>query len=378
MAFIVIICGLALIYVYFGYLFVLRLLCLFRREEESSVSSLNVLPTIDVIIAAHNEVAVISQRIANVLSCDYPGHLLRVIVVSDRSTDGTDEIVESFGDSRVILVRSAGGIGKSDAQNEALHHAVADVILFTDAESEFSKELLREIVRPFSSPIVGVVGGKMVFTSLTETGVKQAQGYYWRYELKVRECESRLGILAKASGSCLAVRRSVVKPIPSDVGEDCVVPLDAAIQGYRVVYADTAVAYDKLDSTVSSEFRSRVRMTLRNWIGTWRRAELLNPFRHPGYAFGLWSHRILRWLSPLFLLIVTIGTLFLAFDSLLWGVCAILLALFYLAGALGWWSERQGLHVPFVHTIFSFLLANTGFMVGVAKALLRKKIVAYR
>lgn len=378
MQYLVFISILVLVYVYFGYLIVLKLLCRYSKTHVDYFATVDHLPSIDVIVAAHNEGAVIHERIENILSSDYPGHLLRVLVASDRSTDATNQIVESYPDDRVVLIECSNGAGKSDAQNQALKQTQADVVLFTDAESVFRHDFLREMVRPFSVPVVGVVGGKMIFTSAESNGVEQAQGYYWQYELMVRECESKLGFLAKASGSCLAVRRSVIRPIPSDVGEDCIVPLDAALQGYKVVHADKAVAYDRMDSTVHSEFSSRVRMTLRNWTGTWRRAELLNILKHPGYGFGLWSHKILRWLSPFFILLASFGTALLAGDSLFWTIAAFCMALFYLAGLLGWLSVKAGIRLPLVRTVFSFLLANTGFMVGVLKALARRKIIAYR
>lgn len=378
MEYIVIVSGLLLVYVYCGYLHVLKLICRFVRNETQYVYSADYLPSIDIIVAAHNEAAVIKQRIENILSCDYPVDLLKVVIASDRSTDETDHIVDSYPDPRVLLVRCSTGAGKSDAQNEALEHVEAEVVLFTDAESVFRRDFLRELTQPFSDASVGVVGGKMIFTSGADTGVEQAQGYYWQYELKVRECESQLGILAKASGSCLAVRRSVIRPIPSDVGEDCVVPLDAALQGYKIIHAEKAIAYDRMDSTVTSEFNSRVRMTLRNWTGTWRRAELLNCFKHPGIAFSLWSHKILRWMSPFFVIIASVGTTMLASDSVFWTIAAFCMALFYLAGIVGWMSVKFGFRLPLVRTIFSFLLANAGFMVGVIKALAKKKVIAYR
>lgn len=378
MELIVLLSVLLLLYVYFGYLYVLKLICMLSKRDVEPTVADDYYPSVDVIVAAHNEAGVIQKRIENILSCDYPSHLLRVIVASDRSTDDTNQIVESYPDSRVLLIPCSKGAGKSDAQNEALEKVDADIVLFTDAESIFNDSFLREMMLPFSDPSVGVVGGKMVFSSDINTGVEQAQGYYWQYELEVRKCESQLGILAKASGSCLAVRHSVLRPIPSDVGEDCVVPLDAALQGYRVVHVDKALAFDRMDSTVESEFKSRVRMTLRNWTGTWRRSSLLNVFKYPGYAFSLWSHKILRWLSPLFLILSSVGTLMLSGQSMFWMSAALLVALFYFAAFVGWICVKTDLKLPLVRTVFSFVLANIGFFVGVTKALAKKKIIAYR
>lgn len=162
-------------------------------------------------------------------------------------------------------------------------------------------------------------------------------------------------------------------------GEDCVVPLDVVLQGFRMVHAEDAFAYDKMDSSPAGEFQTRVRMTLRNWQGTWSRSELLNPLRHPGYAFALWSHKILRWLSPVFLICATISVLLLAINgSPFFIVVGAGLLVFYGSGLIGWVAERKGIRLPLLSTIFSFLLANLGFLGGLWKALKGRRVTAYR
>ena len=174
------------------------------------------------------------------------------------------------------------------------------VVIFTDAGSRFEPDFIRRIVAVFSDPSVGAADGHLLFTSDNDNQIAQSQGFYWRYELSLREAESRLGILAVASGACLAVRKQVFRRMDLSIGEDCIVPLDVVTQGLRVVHVPEAIAYDAMENDPEREFRTRVRMTLRNWQGTWSRPQLLNPYKYPGYAFALWSHKLFRWLSPFF------------------------------------------------------------------------------
>jgi hypothetical protein len=207
--------------------------------------------------------------------------------------------------------------------------------------------------------------------------VARGQGYYWSRELKLRELESELGILAIASGSAMAVRRSVFRPLPPDVGEDCIIPLDVALQGLKVVHASAALALDSMEFDPAGEFKDRVRMTLRNWVGTWRREALLNPLRYPGYAFALWSHKVLRWLSPFFFLVAILCSIRFIDHPVLW-VIPFCTALFLAAGALGGIVQMVGLELPLIGTVFSFFLANVGFFVGIIRALAGHSIVAYK
>jgi cellulose synthase/poly-beta-1,6-N-acetylglucosamine synthase-like glycosyltransferase len=328
------------------------------------------------VLTVHNEEGLIRQRVENLLSLDYPRDRLEILVASDGSNDLTNEIVEEFERSSRVRLLRFDRLGKSEAQNRAVYEAKGDIIAFTDAPCLFDPDYLDHLVGPFADPTVGCVTANLRFSTASGS-IAQSQGYYWAYELRLREEESHLGILVVASGAAMAVRRGCFCQLDPGIGEDCSLPLDVAANGHRVVHATDANARDTMESDSASEFRARVRMTMRNWSGTWKRPELLNPFVHAGYAFSLWSHKLLRWLSPLFLALMVVSSIPLAFDPLFWPV-PVIVAILFSTGALGYLAERRGLAIPVAGTVWSFLLANAGFSIGVLSALAGHRVISYR
>jgi cellulose synthase/poly-beta-1,6-N-acetylglucosamine synthase-like glycosyltransferase len=370
----------ALYYIYDGYLRVLQVLCLaLKRSNKPTVVRDSGLPSVTVLLTVFNEAAVIVERLKNILSSDYPQHLIDVLVASDGSTDETEDLVRQFAEKQIRLFRPVTREGKTGTQNQAIPLAQGEIIIFTDAGTRFDKNFIRNAITAFQDPSVGAVDGRLMLISDPESGVSQNQSRYWTYELRLRELESHLGILAVASGACLAVRRRLLKPMDPAHGEDCMVPLDVASQGYRVVHDATALATDLLDNDPEKEFRTRVRMTLRNWQGTWSRNHLLNPVRNPGFAFALWSHKILRWTSPFFLILLAISVTVCALEGKsFYQACVGLLVVLGIAGLLGRHAERRRFVLPGTSTVYSFLLANAGFFMGLWKCLFGHKVTLYR
>ncbi|MFC1706940.1 glycosyltransferase [Planctomycetota bacterium] len=367
-------------YVFLGYWLLLGVLALFATrthggrppEEEGSA------PLLTVLLTVYNEQAAVADRIRNILSCRYPENRLEVLVASDGSTDGTDEEVGTFDEPRVRLFRPESRQGKTDTQNRAVETAKGEILLFTDADTRFDAGFLEAIVRPFSDPAVGGADGHLLFAREQGDLVAESQGIYWAQELSIRARESRLGCLAVATGACLALRRALFRPMSASVGEDCLIPLDVVRQGYRMVHVSGALAFDRMPSTPADELRTRARMTLRNWQGTWMYADLLNPLRHPRVAFALWSHKILRWLSPLFLILwVAAGVASIGSPGF-WGLPGWSALLLVAAVALGGACEMCHVRLPVVGIAYSFGLANLGFLIGVGRALLGRKISQYR
>ena len=337
------------------------------------------LPSITVLLTVHNEAAVIRTRIENILDCEYPSRLLSVVVASDGSTDDTNAIIRSFRDRGVILHESPG-LGKTATQNTAINAIVSDVIVFTDADATFDSQFLNIIARKFHDPTVGAVDGRYLYSSQPTLDVQACQGYYWNYELRLRYLESQIGILAVVAGACFAVRRSLFLPMDPAIGEDCIVPLDVVAQGFRVVHEPTARAWVRMDDDTDMTSRRRIRMTLRNWQGTWTRSELLNPFRSPGYAFALWSHKLLRWLSPVFLASATLASavLLATQPSFITAVAFMPFAMLFALAAFGRFALHRSIRIPVAGTAYSFVLANTAFLIGVWRAITGHQIRAYR
>ncbi len=372
-----------LLYVYAGYGWLLALLAARRPAPVEPELPNNRLawPHMTVLLTVFNEEAKIARRLDNLLAQDYPVERLTIVVASDGSTDGTEAIVEDYAGRHphIRLVRSGGRKGKSQTQNIAMRDIEEGIVALTDADTEFEADYLRRLAAAFQDPQVGCVTAQLRFRPLG-SDISANQGYYWRYELRLRTLESRLGILAVASGQAMAVRRECFRELPPDVGDDCIIPLDVVLAGRRVVHATRARAVDVMEGESEREFHSRVRMTLRNWVGTWRRPALLNPLAHPGHAFALWSHKLLRWLGgPVF----WAGT-----ASGLWLACVTHPAPLTLLPAValpaltvqGWRQEtgRSRRRVPGAGTLFSFVLANAGFTAGLWRAWRGQRVVTYR
>src|SRR5579871_1782331 len=347
--------------IYDGYGRVLQALRLLLGERQPVRTDAPPDAAVTVIIPAYNEEQRIRSKLENVLAQDYPADRLEVIVVSDGSTDGTEAIATEFA-ARVALVRTAGRQGKSRAQNQAVAQARGEILVLTDMAAVMAADCVRHLVAPFADPRVGCVTSRLLHTA-EQSVTGQDQTRYWSYELKLRRLESELGVLATTAGTAMAMRCSLWKDLAPDFGDDCVLPLDVVLQGQRVVQAESAVAWDVNLETAAQEFRARVRMTVRNWLGTFSRGSLLNPFRHPQYAFALWLHKIVRWLSPVFVVGLLGGTVLVAAGGGWWTPLA-LVSLFLTLGAAGVVGLYRRQRWPLLATVGTFLLVNCAFLVG--------------
>jgi cellulose synthase/poly-beta-1,6-N-acetylglucosamine synthase-like glycosyltransferase len=364
------------VYAWVGYpLFIFILASLFSRKSIRSDQENS--PFVSIIVPVHNEQQKIGGKLGDCLELLYPHDRLEIIVVSDGSTDGTEEIVRRFiaRDSRIKWIHSHSRVGKSGAQNLAAAHARGDVLFFSDANTAMTPGVLRTMINVLADPTVGLVTGTVHFGH-PEDAVEKGQGFYWRYELFLRTAESDLGILATGSGQALMVRRELFRPLPACYGDDCVMPLDVRLQGYKVIHERDATVFDSMPHSIQGELRARIRMTARNWAGTLSRPEILNPLRFPMTALGLVSHKLLRWLTPFFLAVVLASNALLALEGrgvILWWVQVG----FYLSGLVGWELTRKQRPAWVFGYSFSFCLANLGFLLGMIKAFRNQKIVAY-
>jgi glycosyltransferase involved in cell wall biosynthesis len=253
-----------------------------RRED--------LLPRVAVIVAAHDEEAVIERRLENLAGLDYPAEKLEVVVASDASTDRTDELVEGSG---VRLLRCERG-GKVAAQNRAVRETSGEVVAFTDANAEWAPDALRRLVRPFADPDVAYICGRLV---LRDAAGDNKEGAYWRYELWLRESESRLHSVTGGNGSIYAVRRRDYVDVDPRFGHDLAFPYLMVQRGRRAVYEPSAVAFEQPTPTIETEYRRKVRMFEHCWLITLRGGMLRRL--PPVYLLEVVSHRLLRYGSGL-------------------------------------------------------------------------------
>lgn len=370
-------CLALLLYVYAGYGWLLQILAPKTDSAHSNTDS--ALPDLTVLLTVFNEEAKLARRLDNLLEQDYPKGQLRILVASDGSTDESEKIVEAYAakDDRITLIRSGGRLGKSGTQNLAISQIDAGIVALTDADTHFEPGYLKAIGRAFGDPRVGCVTANLLFED-QGGGISRNQGRYWNYELKLRRLESRLDILAVASGQAMAFRRELFVDLPLNVGDDCIIPLDVALAGFQVRYCGDAVALDVMENQSQRELNTRIRMTLRNWVGTWLRPQLLNPLRHPGYAFSLWSHKLLRWLGgPAFWLLLA-NALWVGIRTDPTHIVAAGALLALAAILIGWRLEGREHQIPVVNSLFSFALANLGFTLGLWRVLQGQQVVVYQ
>jgi cellulose synthase/poly-beta-1,6-N-acetylglucosamine synthase-like glycosyltransferase len=337
------------------------------------------LPTVAVIIASYNAGKIISRKIINTLELNYPADKLEIVVVSDGSTDDTVERARAVPAVNVAVFALKDNQGKSAAQNFGVKHAKNDILVFTDVDATLDKEFLINLMPSFSDPEVSCAGGAALLR-MEDGQMSKSQGIYWRMEQFLKSAESRFKMLHSLPGWGFAMRRSDFIFLDPDTGDDMILPLEMALQGKRSVIAQNAWVSDNMPSSFQGELKARARITLRNLTGLMRRKQLLMPWLFPRMSFALWSHKLLRWLSPFLMLSILMCTSILHFFKMhdFFSYILYLQLVLYVFGSIGVLAVRKGFTLPFAGHIAAFLIANFGFMLGVLKYISGHKVSSYK
>lgn len=293
------ICLLGIVYAYFGYPLVLMLLGWLKDvllDRENALYTENEAPSLSVIIPAHNEGEVIAEKLRNTLSLYYPGEL-EIVVISDGSVDNTAEVVQTFcNDDRLIFLNLKERKGKANALNMGLEKARGEIIVFSDASIILDEQALWEIAQPFAESTIGCVSGEDL---IKEGG---GESLYGKYELYLRNQESRIGSIVGASGSFYAQRKHLVKTFLEGGAPDFLSVLNTVEKGYRAISTSSAFGHMTAVASTKDEFQRKVRTLIRGMTALFEKKSLLNPYRYPMFSFFLISHKLMRWWVPFFLL----------------------------------------------------------------------------
>lgn len=269
----------------------------------------------------YNEEAGIGEKIRNSLELDYPKDKIEIVVVSDGSTDKTDEIVKSFESSGVRLFRVEGRVGKTEARNQAVLAMKKEIIVFSDATAVYEKDAIKKLVRNFNDPSVGMVSGNLTYFDKAQSSMGLATKIYWNYEKAIKRAQSRLYTLTGAVGCINAFRRNLYHVLPPNIIEDFTEPLMIVAQDYRIVYEQEAVSYERTTEVASQEFHMRVRVIrggMKGFLYAFRR---LNFKKHSFILFQLFGHKVLRWLMPIFLILLFVANLVVfSFEKISYGI----------------------------------------------------------
>jgi len=358
------------VYAYFGYPLVLWALSHVRSRE---VHRSDITPKVTFIITAYNEEGRIKEKLDNTLLLTYPTEQLEVIVASDCSSDRTDDIVSSYAARRIRLIRASARKGKEAAQKLAVEAANGEVLVFSDVATILPKDAIANIVKNFSDPSVGCVSSVDRF--IAQDGRISGEGGYVRYEMYLRELETRVNSLVGLSGSFFAARRAVCEPWAEDLQSDFNTLLNSVAKGLRGVSDPNSIGCYKNLTNEQKEYQRKVRTVLRGLTVLARRSSMMNPFRYGLFAWQLFSHKLCRWLVPFGLMAALLSNLMLATASSFYVSALLLQVCFYGVATLGTFSALARRSI--IKLAAFFLVVNVSILNAWVRFLRGQRVVAW-
>ena len=361
-------------YIYLGYPVLVVLIGLVKNKK---VKRGDYAPRVTILITAYNEENNIEATIKNKLEINYPKNKLEIIVISDSSTDRTDEIIKQYEPQGVKLLRQIPRAGKTSALNMAVPEAEGDIIIFSDANSIWAQDTLSKLLRNFYDPTVGYVTGTMIYTNKDGNIIGDGCSTYMKYENFLRRLETKTGSVVGVDGAIDAVRKSLYQSMNPDQLLDFVLPLKVVVQGYRVVYEPEAILKEPSLKTPKDEYRMRVRVSLRALWALYDMRQLLNFSTSFLYSWQLWSHKVLRYMCFVFLIAAYFTNLVLWYQRGFYGTFFILQNLFYLCPIVFTVLNEKGFLSRLLYLFNYFVLLNFASAHAFIKFFLRRKQVIW-
>jgi len=360
---------------YFGYPAVIYIISIFGKINVDK--KLNEYPFISVIISAYNEEKDIETKILNTLGQNYPKNKMEIFIGSDGSGDKTVEIAKKYSHLGVVVLDFSRNQGKTCVQNECVKRSKGEILIFTDAASFLGKEAVGNLVRNFSDSRIGCVAGRMRFLNTEKNMTTGSQGLYWRYEVKIRELESRIGRLIGVDGPLYAIRRENFIFLEANVISDLISPLLVLAQGKNVVLEDDALVDEDPTTKSGQELNTRRRITLRALVGLKAHSKLLNPLIHPGLSLQLFFHKVLRWFVGPLVLVNVLSSILLSGRKLFLSI-SICYGVFFLAALLGFFLDHYGKKIRILFIPYYFTLVNLSATMAIIDFLRKKQSISWK
>ena len=335
-------CLAIVVYTYVGYGLILYLLVFIKRLAIKAKPLADItddcLPEVTLMVCAYNEEDIISEKMSNIHSLDYPADRLHLVWVTDGSTDNTNSILSAYPDVKIVF--SPERRGKSAALKHGIKEVSTEIVMMTDANTMLNPGAVREIVRLMQTPKVGCVSGeKKVMAKSDSDKAAQGEGLYWKYESTLKRLDSELYSAMGAAGELCVIRRQLMTDIPDDtLLDDFVISMEIVRMGYKIAYTSKAFAMEYGSADLHEESKRKRRIAAGGLQSSWRLRSLMNPLRHPVVAFQFVSHRVLRWtITPvcLFALIPLNTILVLSGEGIIYTIIWILQILFYASALAG-------------------------------------------
>ena len=360
-------CFTILFYSYIGYglllFIIIQLKRKFYKKQQTEFSFFE--PEVSLVIAAYNEEKYIENKILNSLKLIYPHQKLKIIIVTDGSNDNTPNIVKGY--SQIKLFHQPERQGKIAAVHRIMPFIKSPIVVFTDANTLLNIGAIEKIVRHFAQKEVGAVAGeKQILEKENDNASGAGEGFYWKYESKLKTWDSELLTVVGAAGELFAIRTELYENIPANtLIEDFYLTLRIAQKGFRVIYEPGAVAVETASANVKEELKRKVRIAAGGIQSIVRLKGLLNPFKYKILTFQYISHRVLRWtLAPLCLALLYISNMVLAFYSPFFHFIFILQIIFYLMALAGFITSKRELKIKVFFIPYYFFIMNYAVFAG--------------
>lgn len=346
------------VYTYFGYPALLRVVGTVAPKPIPSTGTDGEWPSVSISVPAYNEEAQIEELVKSLLALDYPKDRLQILVISDASEDRTDEIVRSYADRGIELLRLDQRGGKTKAENAAAEQLHGDIIINTDASIRIRSDALRPLLSVFSDPEIGCASGRDVSVGSDEDAANVGESGYVGYEMGVRDLETRVAGIVGASGCFYAIRSHLHRlPLPESLSRDFAAALHTREHGYRPVSVSEAICYVPRTTSLKKEYRRKVRTITRGMRTLWHKRALMNPFRFGLFSWMLVSHKVCRWMLPWALMASGVAMALLALDHVVARILVGLGAVVLLLAAVGW-SRAERDSVSRIFSVPAYLVAG--------------------
>lgn len=326
-------------------------------------------PTLTLIIAAYNEESIIEEKIENTLGLSYPKEKLKLIFVTDGSTDRTPDLISTY--SQIKLMHKPERSGKILAMHRAMHEVDSEVVVYTDANTFLNKDALLLIARHYADPTVGAVSGEKRVMQDAVSDATAGEGFYWKYESTLKKWDSELYSVVGAAGELFSVRHAVYTSVePDTILDDFMISMRIAQQGYRIIYEPEAYASELSSENIQEELKRKVRIAAGGIQSILRLKKLLNPFHYPMLSFQYISHRVLRWtVTPFLMILALILNFVIVLQGGNWLYQLILFAqvFFYLLAFAGWALERRKIKVKALFVPYYFCMMNYAVLAGIRR-----------
>jgi cellulose synthase/poly-beta-1,6-N-acetylglucosamine synthase-like glycosyltransferase len=357
-----------ILYVYFGYPLLLKLLSALLKPK-STLQDEMLTPEVSLIISCYNEVDVVKEKIENSLAIDYPKDKLKIIIVSDGSEDGTDEIAKQYSAEGIVLIRQEGRLGKTSAINLAMEEVTSEVVVFSDANAMYETDAIKKLVRNFADEAVGYVVGAALYTDGKTSAAAASEDIYWQYEIKLKTMESKLHSVVGGDGAIYAIRRALFIKLDAKDINDFVNPLQIIAQGYRGVFDHEANCLEETAGDFAKEAKRKQRIVNRSFRGLMKVKEVLNPFKFGFFSLEVISHKLLRWLMPVFIVLFAVGSIYLGYQQYHeFKATSILGIIFLWLAQVGFLKTEQTQTSKIFFIPYYFLMVNYYSLMGVITA----------